>query len=84
MVLCFDSDTAGQAAAVRVLDNLLASGLAIRVATMPAPHDPDSFIQGARRRGIPKLIADAEDSSTSTSITSARRTMSVPTKARWP
>ena len=44
VVLCFDSDNAGQAAAVRVLDSLLASGLAIRVATVPAPHDPDSFI----------------------------------------
>src|SRR5881396_1208361 len=45
VVLCFDSDIAGQAAAVRVLDSLLASGLAIRVATVPAPHDPDSFIK---------------------------------------
>jgi len=45
VVLCFDSDTAGQAAAVRSLDILLASGLAIRVATVPAPHDPDSFIK---------------------------------------
>ena len=45
VVLCFDSDTAGQAAAVRVLDSLLASGLAIRVAAVPAPHDPDSFIK---------------------------------------
>jgi DNA primase len=45
VVLCFDSDTAGQSAAVRVLDSLLASGLAIRVAAMPAPHDPDSYIK---------------------------------------
>jgi len=45
VVLCFDSDTAGQNAATRALDDLLASGLAIRVATVPAPHDPDSFIK---------------------------------------
>lgn len=45
VVLCFDSDTAGQTTAVRILDSLLASGLAIRVATVPAPHDPDSFIK---------------------------------------
>jgi DNA primase len=45
VVLCFDSDTAGQTAAVRVLDSLLTSGLAIRVATVPAPHDPDSFVK---------------------------------------
>jgi DNA primase len=45
VVLCFDSDNAGQNAAVRALDSLLASGLAVRVAVVPAPHDPDSFIK---------------------------------------
>ena len=35
VVLCFDSDNAGQNAAVRSLDSLLASGLAIRVASCP-------------------------------------------------
>jgi DNA primase len=49
VVLCFDSDEAGQHAAVRSLDALLASGLAIRVAVVPAPHDPDSLI---RERGV--------------------------------
>ncbi|MGA8490099.1 MAG: DNA primase, partial [Terriglobales bacterium] len=38
VVLCFDSDEAGQNAAVRSLDHLLASGLAVRVAIVPAPH----------------------------------------------
>src|SRR5215510_4344948 len=45
VVLCFDSDTAGQNAAVHVLDSLLGSGVAIRVATVPTPHDPDSYIK---------------------------------------
>ena len=45
VVLCFDSDNAGQDAAARVLDSLLGAGLAIRVATVPAGHDPDSFIK---------------------------------------
>jgi DNA primase len=45
VVLCFDSDNAGQNAAVRALDHLLAAGLAVRVAVVPAPHDPDSFIK---------------------------------------
>ncbi|MCP5519522.1 MAG: DNA primase [Verrucomicrobiales bacterium] len=49
VILCFDSDAAGQQAAMRSLADLLGSGLAIRVATVPAPHDPDSYIkeQGA-------------------------------------
>jgi DNA primase len=50
VVLCFDSDNAGQNAAARVLDSLLGAGLAIRVATVPAPHDPDSFIKERSRR----------------------------------
>jgi DNA primase len=60
VVLCFDSDEAGQNAAVRSLDHLLASGLAIRVAVVPAPHDPDSFIKANGGEAFQKLITDAE------------------------
>jgi DNA primase len=45
VVLCFDADTAGQTAAVRVQESLLAAGLSIRVLSLPSPHDPDSFIR---------------------------------------
>jgi DNA primase len=45
VVLCFDADNAGQNAATRSLDPLLASGLAIRVATIPSGKDPDEFIK---------------------------------------
>lgn len=60
VVLCFDSDNAGQNAAVRSLDSLLASGLAIRVAVVPAPHDPDSFIKESGGEAFKQLIAKAE------------------------
>lgn len=60
-VLCFDSDNAGQRATVRVLDDLLASGLAIRVASVPSPHDPDSFIKEFGADAFRKIVADAED-----------------------
>jgi DNA primase len=60
VVLCFDSDSAGQNAAVRALDSLLASGLAIRVATVPAPHDPDSFIKANGGPAFKQLIEQAE------------------------
>jgi DNA primase len=60
VVLCFDSDEAGQNAAVRSLDHLLASGLAVRVAVVPAPHDPDSFIKTNGGEVFRKLIEDAE------------------------
>jgi len=60
VVLCFDSDEAGQNAAVRSLDHLLASGLAVRVAVVPAPHDPDSFIKNFGGEKFQQLISKAE------------------------
>jgi DNA primase len=60
VVLCFDSDNAGQNAIVRSLDHLLASGLAVRVAVVPAPHDPDSFIKVSGGEAFRKLVESAE------------------------
>ncbi len=59
-VLCFDSDQAGQNATVRALDSLLAAGLAIRVATVPAPHDPDSLIKAEGGAAFKAVIDRAE------------------------
>jgi DNA primase len=59
VVLCFDSDNAGVKAAVRVLDDLLNSGLAIRVASIPQPHDPDSFIKEFGPQAFNDLIQNA-------------------------
>jgi DNA primase len=60
VVLCFDSDNAGQNAAARSLDPLLGASLAIRVATVPAPHDPDSFIKAHGGPAFAELIGKAE------------------------
>jgi len=60
-VLCFDSDEAGQKAAVRSLDHLLSSGLAVRVALVPAPDDPDSFIKTKGGEAFRQLIERADD-----------------------
>lgn len=59
VVLCFDSDNAGQNAAVRSLDALLGSGLAVRVAVVPAPHDPDSFIKEQGGEAFAALVKAA-------------------------
>jgi DNA primase len=59
VVLCFDSDEAGQNAAVRSLDHLLSSGLAVRVAVVPAPHDPDSFIKALGGEAFRTLVEQA-------------------------
>jgi DNA primase len=60
VILCFDSDEAGQNAAVRSLDHLLASGIAVRVAVMPRPHDPDSFIKANGGEAFRKLVESAD------------------------
>jgi DNA primase len=61
VILCFDSDEAGQNAAVRSLDHLLASGIAVRVAVMPKPHDPDSFIKTNGGEAFCELIQKADE-----------------------
>lgn len=61
VVLCFDADAAGQKAAERSLPALLASGLAIRVATMPPGEDPDSLIRGQGVEVYAARLAAAKD-----------------------
>jgi DNA primase len=60
VVLCFDSDNAGQNATARALDHLLAAGLAVRVAVVPPPHDPDSFIKAAGGPAFAEIIKNGE------------------------
>ncbi|MGH7992775.1 MAG: DNA primase, partial [Limisphaerales bacterium] len=40
--------------------HLLASSLAVRVAVVPAPHDPDSFIKASGGEAFRKLVENAE------------------------
>ncbi len=60
VVLCFDADNAGQNAAIRSLDSLLAAGLAIRVASVPSGKDPDQFIKENGGPAFQQLIESAE------------------------
>lgn len=48
VILSFDPDAAGQAAAVRSCDLLVTEGFQVKVAVLPAGDDPDGFI---RRHG---------------------------------
>ncbi len=45
VVLSFDPDTAGQGAAAKTSELLVAEGLQVNVAMLPAGDDPDNFIQ---------------------------------------
>ncbi|MDG1890432.1 MAG: DNA primase [Verrucomicrobiota bacterium] len=59
IVLCFDSDQAGQEAAFRSMDDLIESGLTLRVASVPSPHDPDSYIREKGPEAFRRLIDEA-------------------------
>jgi DNA primase len=47
-VVVFDADRAGQSAALRSAELLLASGLGVRIASVPEGKDPDEFLQIGR------------------------------------
>lgn len=59
VVLCFDADEAGRNAAERSFESLAEAGLAVRVAQVPAPHDPDSFIRDHGGEAFRKIIDSA-------------------------
>jgi len=60
VVLSFDPDAAGQGAAAKSCEMLVAEGFAVNVAVLPAGDDPDTFI---RKRG-PQGYADRLEHST--------------------
>jgi DNA primase len=60
VILCFDGDQAGRKASIRSFDGLLGSGLAVRVASIPAPDDPDSFLKQHGAESFRGILARAE------------------------
>lgn len=61
VMLCFDSDSAGQNAAARSVDVLLPAGLQIRIASMPEGEDPDSLLRAGRREEFLQRLEEAPD-----------------------
>jgi DNA primase len=59
VVLCFDADAAGLNAAERSFESLAGIGLTVRVASVPQPHDPDSFIRERGADAFRSLVDDA-------------------------
>ena len=51
VVLSFDPDTAGQGAAAKSCEMLVAEGFEVNVATLPAGEDPDTHIRKHGRQG---------------------------------
>ena len=61
VVLCFDSDAAGEKAAERSLQELLSENLLVRVAEMPPGEDPDSLIRSDGAAAFRDRVDQAKD-----------------------
>ncbi len=60
IVLAFDMDTAGQAAADRGIKEILSQGMNVKVVTLPDGKDPDDIIQ-TEPQLLEQAIADKEE-----------------------
>jgi len=61
VILCFDSDTAGQNAVEKSLPALLTAGIDVRVATLPQGADPDSLIREQGVEAFQQCLSAAKD-----------------------
>jgi DNA primase len=61
VVVCFDADRAGQAAAQRVIDVLLKEDVQVRIARMPEGEDPDSLLRRQPVAVFETLVREAKD-----------------------
>lgn len=58
-ILMFDSDSAGQKAAVRSVDYLFEAGVEVRVVALPKGEDPDSIVREGGREALEKQLSQA-------------------------
>jgi DNA primase len=56
VILSFDPDAAGQGAAARSCEMLVAEGFEVNVAILPAGEDPDTFVQKRGREAYLELL----------------------------
>ncbi|HZK77966.1 MAG TPA: DNA primase [Gemmatimonadaceae bacterium] len=59
--LLYDSDAAGLKATFRAGDELLSQGFSVRVVTLPAGEDPDTFVRAHGAEGMEAQLASAID-----------------------
>ncbi|SMB93035.1 DNA primase [Thermanaeromonas toyohensis ToBE] len=59
VIIAYDADAAGRAAALRVLGVLADMGLRVRVLLLPEGKDPDEFLQRQGGQAFQKLVEEA-------------------------
>jgi DNA primase len=73
VVLLYDADRAGAAAALRAVDLVLEAGLVPYAVTLPDGADPDSFVKLAGADGLRKEMKEAKQDFVSFQVLTARR-----------
>ncbi|MCM8759399.1 MAG: DNA primase [Candidatus Omnitrophica bacterium] len=61
ILLVFDSDSAGTAAAFRSLETILASGFEVKIGVMPSGFDPEDFLDNYGPDALKKLLNQSKD-----------------------
>lgn len=59
VVLCFDSDEAGQIAVEKAFKILAPTGISVKVLKLPVGKDPDEFLRNNKPSDFERLLADA-------------------------
>jgi DNA primase len=59
VIAVFDGDAAGQAAALKAVRTFVDGGLSAKIASLPAGHDPDSFLREKGAEAMGNLLAVA-------------------------
>lgn len=61
VLICYDADNAGLAAAEKAYRELVPEGLAVRVVEMPAGDDPDTFLKAHGEEAFRNLLSNAKE-----------------------
>jgi DNA primase len=61
IVLVYDGDSAGESASLRSLDIFVDEEVDARIATLPAGHDPDTFVRAKGKDAFLMAIGQAQD-----------------------
>ena len=61
VILCYDGDTAGLAAADKTFKQLTAQGLPVRLMHLPDGDDPDTFVKKYGAEAFQKLLGSAKE-----------------------
>ena len=61
IILCLDGDEAGRHASLSIGEQLLNDGIEVKVATLPDPDDPDTFILNNGKERFLSIIKNAQN-----------------------